>query len=285
MKKEKMQNTSKSDNKVYLGTNTKMYKSIAQTVSFLQALEALVEDIKEEMLELFVIPSFTALEAADTCISKGLIKLGAQNMCWEEQGQFTGEISPLMLKEVGTRIIELGHSERRHTFGETDEMIHKKVHCALNQDFTSLLCIGDTKAEKECHIASEVLRIQLKKALFGVPEDKFGNIWVAYEPAWAIGAEGVPADSEWIALQHQVIRDTLISIFGKERGIAVPILYGGSVNQNNAEDIITLPNTDGLFIGRSAWDADKFAEIIRKVIHVKNYRQNTVETVKNMGLH
>lgn len=259
---------SKLRNKVYLGTNTKMYKSIAETVSYLQSLEEMAQGLPWEVLELFVIPSYTALEAASKYISGDHFKLGAQNMCWEDHGQFTGEISPIMLKEVGVRIIELGHSERRHTFGETDEMVNKKVHCALKHNFTALLCIGDTKEQKEYHIEKEILQIQLKKGLYGVPKEKWDSIWIAYEPVWAIGTSGIPASAEWIASQHRAIRETLAALFGETYGTAVPILYGGSVNAGNAEEIIALSDVDGLFIGRSAWDAGMFVEIIRKVLRV-----------------
>ena len=128
--------------KLYLGTNTKMYKTIADTVSFLTKLSENTKDLSRENLELFVIPSYTTLKDARACVSKESITIGAQNMGWEDQGQFTGEISPLMLKEVDIQITEIGHSERRHVLHETDEEENRKVLCALSHGFTALLCIG-----------------------------------------------------------------------------------------------------------------------------------------------
>lgn len=251
--------------KIYLGTNTKMYKNIAQTVSYLTRLDELTADLDREKLELFVIPSFTTLESARRCVPPERIDLGAQNMGWEDEGQFTGEISPLMLKEVGTQIVEIGHSERRHVLGETDWMENKKVLCALRHGFTPLLCIGETGEEKGLGLSDEVLRTQLKAGLHGVTAEDAARLWVAYEPVWAIGVSGVPASPEYAAEKHQVIRDCLVELFGAA-GEEIPLLYGGSVNPENAPLLIPLPNIDGLFIGRSAWDADRFNAIIRQVL-------------------
>lgn len=251
--------------KIYLGTNTKMYKNIAQTVSYLTRLDELTADLDREKLELFVIPSFTTLESARRCVPPERIALGAQNMGWEDEGQFTGEISPLMLKEVGTQIVEIGHSERRHVLGETDWMENKKVLCALRHGFTPLLCIGETGEEKDLGLSDEVLRTQLKAGLHGVTAEDAARLWVAYEPVWAIGVSGVPASPEYAAEKHQVIRDCLVELFGAV-GEEIPLLYGGSVNPENAPLLIPLPNIDGLFIGRSAWDADRFNAIIRNCL-------------------
>jgi len=252
--------------KIYLGTNTKMYKNISDTVVFLKELGELTAHIDRTTMELFVIPSFTALSEARKTVSEDLIKLGAQNMCWEDEGQFTGEISPLMLKEIGINIIEIGHSERRHVLGETDEMEKKKVSAALKHGFTPLLCIGETLEEKNYGISDEILKMQLKIGLHEVTKEQAKNIWIAYEPVWAIGVNGIPADEGYANEKHAVIKDTLISLFGKEIGGDIPVLYGGSVSMANAEALIKEPNIDGLFIGRSAWQADNFYRIIQKVL-------------------
>ena len=157
--------------KLFFGSNLKMYKNIKDTVSYLQDLESLTKDISRDEIELFIIPSYTTLDSASKAIDQKNIRLGAQNMCWEEQGQFTGEISPLMLQEVGTDIVMIGHSERRHVLGETDEEENKKVLCALNHNFTTLLCVGETGEQKDYGISEEVIRIQLKKGLYGNSEE------------------------------------------------------------------------------------------------------------------
>lgn len=252
--------------KVYIGTNTKMYKGIADTVSFLTGLDRRVQNDYSDTLELFVIPSFTTLQSARETLGDGRILLGAQNMGWEDEGQFTGEISPLMLREVGVQIVEIGHSERRHVLGETDEQENLKVLCALRHGLIPLLCVGETGLQKEQGIADEVLRIQLKMGLRGVTPEQACRLRIAYEPVWAIGVNGVPASREYASERHGVIRSTLAELFGAGAAQAVPLLYGGSVNEGNAVPLIQMPHIDGLFIGRSAWKAERFARIISKVV-------------------
>lgn len=247
-----------------------MSKTLCETTAFLEELYQLTKDISREELELFVIPSFTTLESARQCVPRDMIRLGAQNIAWEERGQFTGEISPLMLSEIGIEIAEIGHSERRHILHETDEEENKKVLCALQHGFTALLCIGETGQQKEFGVADEVLRMQLKIGLNGVSPDLAKNLWIAYEPVWAIGVAGVPASAEYAGEKHTLIRRTLRELLGEEYGSMVPILYGGSVNSKNAVELINVPDIDGLFIGRSAWDAKNFNGIIREVMHKRH---------------
>lgn len=251
---------------LYIGTNTKMYKTIADTVDFLTCLHQLTDGISRKDMELFVIPSFTALHTARKCVPSQSIKLGAQNMAWEDEGQFTGEISPRMLKEVGVEIVEIGHSERRHVLHETDEEENKKVLCALRHGFTPLLCVGETAAQKQQGIADEVLSTQLKIGLGGVTPEQAKNLWVAYEPVWAIGVSGVPASKKYADEKHGVIKATLCHLFGNTIGGDVPVLYGGSVNDENALGLIAMPHIDGLFIGRGAWQAQRFNALIRRVL-------------------
>jgi len=255
--------------KLYFGSNLKMYKNVHDTVEYLTRLQELTADLDREKYEMFIIPSFTSLMSASEKIDQNLIRLGAQNMCWEEQGQFTGEISPLMLKELNLQIAELGHSERRHVFGEKDQTLNLKVKAALSHGFTALLCIGETEEQKEYGISDEVLRTQLKIGFFGISPANIGKIWVAYEPVWAIGVNGKPATAEYAQEKHHVIRECLVEIFG-EKGAEIPVLYGGSVNPGNANDLIVLPDVDGLFVGRAAWDADKFNVLIRDAIKTYN---------------
>ncbi len=257
--------------KWYMGTNTKMYKTIVQTNEFLGRLQELTPDIDRKEFELFVIPSFTTLESANSCRDKNLVKLGAQNMGWAEQGQYTGEISPLMLSEVGCDLVMVGHSERRHVFLETDEMENKKVRCALEHGFTVLLCIGETEQEKDAGQSNEVLRRQLMLDLAGLGEKDLERVWVAYEPVWAIGVNGKPVEISYADEKLTVIRDCLINSFGED-GKEIPVFYGGSVNVENAVPLSRCRDIDGLFIGRSAWDADNFNTIIREVLKDREKR-------------
>ncbi len=254
-----------SKKKLYLGTNTKMYKTISETLEYLCSLNSLTADIAGDDLELFVIPSYTSLESAGKLLENSRILLGAQNMGWEECGQYTGEISPIMLREVGTDIVEIGHSERRHTFGETDQQENLKVKCAIEHGFKALLCIGETFEQKSYGLSDEVLCTQLKIGLHGISAQQAENLWIAYEPVWAIGVNGVPATKEYAAMKHRTIRNVLCMLFGDITGNSIPILYGGSVNNENAKELMSMPEIDGLFIGRSAWDAENFNKIIRMV--------------------
>ncbi|MGI6161385.1 MAG: triose-phosphate isomerase [Christensenellales bacterium] len=251
--------------KLYIGTNTKMYKTAADTVAYLKELSRLTSDISRNEMELFVIPSYTSLHHANAAIQNAEIKLGAQNMAWEDEGQFTGEISPLMLSEIGIDIVMIGHSERRHVFGESDHEENLKVRCALRHGFTALLCIGETQQQKDDGVSDEALRMQIKRGLKDVDADKLNRMWIAYEPVWAIGVSGKPASAEYADEKHGVIKDCLLELYGAAAS-DVPVLYGGSVNNQNATELIGMANIDGLFIGRSAWQADNFNYIIRQAL-------------------
>lgn len=251
--------------KWYMGTNTKMYKTMGETIDFVSNLCRLTGDIDRESFELFVLPSFTTLEQANRYRNQELLRLGAQNMCWEERGQFTGEISPLMLREVGCDLVMIGHSERRHIFMETDDMERKKLRCALEHGFTALLCVGETEDEKEAGRSNEALKKQLELALADIKADKTEKIWVAYEPVWAIGVKGKPITIAYADEKISFVRQTLISLFGK-RGEDIPVFYGGSVNPANAIALSRCKDINGLFIGRSAWKAEEFNTLIRTVM-------------------
>lgn len=248
--------------KLYFGSNLKMYKGIAETTEYLKKLVENTKDISRDEMELFIIPSYTSLPNVTQEIARNSVRLGAQNMGWEDEGQFTGEISPCMLEEMGIDLVMIGHSERRHVFGEQNIEENKKVLAALRHGFTALLCVGETAEEKEYGIAAEVLKTQLKVGFHGVDSSKVGQLWVAYEPVWSIGVNGTPATADYAEEIHQVIKETLVAIFG-EAGREIPVLYGGSVNPGNANELIVQPSIDGLFVGRSAWDADKFNQLIR----------------------
>lgn len=248
--------------KLYFGSNLKMYKSSEDTLNYLKALSTLTSDISRDEMELFIIPSYTSLENASSHTNHNLIKLGAQNMCWEDEGQFTGEISPLMLKELDMDLVMIGHSERRHVFGESDREENLKVKASLRHGFTTLLCVGETAEEKAYGVSAEVLREQLKIGFHDIQASQIANIWVAYEPVWSIGVNGVPATADYAEKMHKEIKSCLIEIFG-ETAQMIPVLYGGSVNPGNADELIVQPSVDGLFVGRAAWNAENFNSLIR----------------------
>ncbi|MDV4149951.1 triose-phosphate isomerase [Clostridium sp. AL.422] len=253
--------------KLYIGTNTKMYKTISDTKKYLTQLIEHTKNIDSNNLELFVIPSFPALDAAVQATQDSIISIGAQNISWEDEGQLTGEVSPLILKEVGVQIVMIGHSERRHILGESDYDEEKKVAKSSSHGFTTLLCVGETLKQKNYNLCDEVLRTQIKIGLNSITSEQAKkHLWIAYEPVWSIGVNGIPANESYVDIKHRVIKDTLIELFGQEIGSDIPVLYGGSVDYSNAQLFIKMPNIDGLFIGRSAWDPINFNKIIHSVL-------------------
>lgn len=248
-----------------VGTNLKMYKGVSETLEFLSRLKGNTEHIGGNEMTLFVIPSYLALHAACQSDAHRRVLLGAQNLHWEDSGQFTGEVSPVMLKEIGVDIAEIGHSERRQMFGETDLTVGLKAQAALRHGMRALVCIGETAEDKATGITYEKLRMQAKAALKGISEDDLVRLWVAYEPVWAIGVHGVPAEPGYAEKSHRMIKDVLEELYPRN-GASVPVLYGGSVNMENAAQLIVQPSIDGLFIGRTAWDADRFASLIAQVL-------------------
>lgn len=246
----------------YFGTNLKMYKTNYETQAFLRELKELLKDFHSDILTLFVIPSFPALADAGRLLADSPLLLGAQNMHWADQGQFSGEVSADMLFELGVSLVMIGHSERRHIFGETDEELNKKVLTALRRNLIPLLCIGETKEEKDAGVSDEVLRMQLKQDLFGYPKHLLHRLFIAYEPVWAIGTGGTLAPADYVRARHKAIRGCLTEMFGEE-GSQVPVLFGGSVNPENAPAYLELNDVDGLFVGRSAWKAKSYFNMVR----------------------
>ena len=251
--------------KVYIGSNLKMYKDIGETAKYLEKLGELTKCIDRSNVEIFILPSYLSLEKAKSIGKKYNILIGAQNMCWENEGQFSGEISPKMLKEIGIDMVMAGHSERRHIFGEDNFTENRKVLAAMEHGFKTLLCIGETEEEKRFGISKEVLREQLLVGLNGVKSRL--NLMIAYEPVWSIGVKGVPASSEYANEMHSVIKNCLYDIFN-DKGLNIPVLYGGSVNEDNAVELFKQKNVDGLFVGRAAWNAEGFNNIIQKILKI-----------------
>lgn len=252
--------------RLYIGTNTKMFQTGAEAEDYICRMDELIDDIRDS-LEFFFIPSFTSLERVVRAVGSR-IRIGAQNMAWEDRGQFTGEVSPLMLEEIGVRFVLIGHSERRHVFAETDEMEAAKIRLAADHGFKALLCIGETAGQKDSGLAVQAVLEQLKTAAGTLsPEEASERLWIGYEPVWAIGTSGTPASASYAEDMHGAIRDGLIQLFG-DKGTGIPVLYGGSVNPSNAVGIIARDGIDGLFIGRSAWDPERFNGIIRSVLPV-----------------
>ena len=246
--------------KIWIGTNWKMTKTIFEGRSYTNELIQFSENLTPN-IELFIIPSHTALVPIKELTSNSRVHLGAQNMHWEESGAYTGEISPRMLDEIGIDIIELGHSERRQYFNETDQTVNKKILAALKFGIRPLICIGENLQQKNDGISKEILATQLKIALKNVPKEKINNILIAYEPVWAIGENGIPADAAYISEIHTYLRQVINEMYDSI-STSTPLLFGGSVNLDNFIEYINIPEVNGLFIGRSAWDMESFKDIL-----------------------
>lgn len=246
--------------KFWIGTSWKMNKTLAEAQSFATALAA-AESTQVPAIQRFVIPPFTALREVKHILKDSAVKVGAQNMHWADKGAWTGEISPLMLTDCNLDIVELGHSERRAHFGETDETVGLKTQAAVRHGLIPLICIGETLAERESGRAREVLETQVRGALANLGADqKSARILLAYEPVWAIGENGIPATSDYADARQADI----IAVAQDVLGQTVPCLYGGSVNPENCEELIQCPHIDGLFIGRSAWNVAGYLDILRR---------------------
>ena len=244
-----------------------MYKNVQQTLDFFRTIDSLTQDIQGERFRLFAMAPYPALYRVSSELPSRKMWLGAQDVYWEEYGAFTGAVSPSMLEECGVQVVQVGHSERRRLFGETDRMINRKVRATLKHDFVTLVCVGETAEEKAWGISIERIREQTKIALDGAEADDFAKIWLAYEPAWAIGESGVPATPEYASDMHQALRQVLVEL-SPSAGPRIPILYGGSVDPSNALEFIAKPEIDGLYIGRSAYDAERYNPLIRSILSV-----------------
>jgi len=246
---------------VWIGTSWKMNKTLAQARAFAGGL--LADPKGDPRVQRFVIPPFTAAREVKAMLKDTSVKVGAQNMHWADEGAWTGEISPVMLKDCHLDMVELGHSERREHFGETDATVGLKAEAALRHGLTPLICIGETFAEREAGLAHDVLDRQVRGALSKLSAaQKRAPILLAYEPVWAIGINGIPATSDYADARQAEIIATAEDVVG----FRVPCLYGGSVNRDNCAELIACPHIDGLFIGRAAWAVEGYLDILSRCI-------------------
>lgn len=237
-----------------------MHQTPAQSAAFVAALRQLVADGPQ--VQSFLIPPFTSLTTAAHALQTSDIWLGAQTMHWATEGAYTGEISATMLRELGAKLVMLGHAERRTLFGETDGAVRQKVNAAVAAGLRILLCVGERAEDRAVGISQEVIAIQLKTALVDLPPAALSTLLLAYEPVWSIGEAGTPADPQIVQEMHGWIRTLLLTRFG-DAARAIPILYGGSVNRQNCAAYAALPNVDGLFVGRAAWTPAGFVDVMR----------------------
>ncbi|HUW40532.1 MAG TPA: triose-phosphate isomerase [Rectinemataceae bacterium] len=243
----------------FIAGNWKMHKTVPESVALAKELVAGLRGCGEKLL---VAPAFTALAAVAEVVKGTDILLGAQNMGPEEQGAHTGEVSVLMLKDLGVKAVILGHSERRHSYGEGDELINKKVLLALKHGLEPILCVGETLEEREGGRLEAVVGSQVERGLAGVSAEALKSVTIAYEPVWAIGT-GKTATPEDADAVHAYIRKVLARLYGEAAAKAMCIQYGGSVKGDNAAQLMAKPNIDGALVGGASLKADTFAPIAR----------------------
>lgn len=241
--------------------NWKMNKTVGEALDLVHELRGMVSMIRDRV-EVVVAPPFTALHPVAKALEDSNIALAAQHCSMEPSGAFTGEVSAAMLEEVGCRYVIVGHSERRHLFGETDEMVNHRAHAVVHERMTPIICMGETLEEREANRTFEVVGRQLRGALSGFQSEKAAQFVLAYEPVWAIGT-GRTATATQAQEVHAFIRELLIETFDRPTAERIRIQYGGSVKPGNARELLAEPDIDGALVGGASLKAQDFAAIVR----------------------
>jgi triosephosphate isomerase (TIM) len=243
----------------FIAGNWKMYKTVQEAVVFVKELRRAVMDVSD--VEIVVAPTFTALHAVAEAARNTNIGVSAQDLYWEREGAFTGEISPMMVKEAGAEYAIVGHSERRRLFAETDQAVNRKAMAAIDAGLTPIICIGETLEEREHNETLAVLDRQLTGGLNGFTAAKVGDLILAYEPVWAIGT-GRNATATQAEEAHAHIRGCLRDWFGAEAAERCHVIYGGSVKPDNIKELITQADVDGALVGGASLDVASFTAIV-----------------------
>jgi len=239
--------------------NWKLFKTIGESVAMVDELKPLVADIQG--VEIVIAPVFTALSRVSDVIQCSNIKLAAQDCFWEEEGAFTGEVAPRLLKDAGCSYVIVGHSERRQYFGETDLTVNKKTKSAIASGLDVILCAGESLAERESGQTFSIIETQLKGGLAGFTADDLSRIVIAYEPVWAIGTGKTASDAQAQEV-HLFIRQLIAQLFNQTTAGGLRILYGGSVKPDNVKSLMSQPDIDGALVGGASLKAESFAAIV-----------------------
>ncbi len=246
--------------KPFIAGNWKMHKTVPQALELVEELRGLVEG--EEGVEIVVAPPFTALYPVAQFLKGSVIKLAAQDCFWEEEGAYTGEISPVMLADVGCAYCIVGHSERRHIFGETSQDVARKARALLDHGISPIVCVGETLEERERGDALKVVGDQLEGSLESLSVEDMARVVVAYEPVWAIGT-GKTASPQQAQEMHAYIRQWAAEKFGGDVASLITILYGGSVKPENIQGLMAMEDIDGALVGGASLKASSFAQIVK----------------------
>ncbi|MBU0634425.1 MAG: triose-phosphate isomerase [Candidatus Omnitrophica bacterium] len=240
--------------------NWKMNNTVTDSLELVRKLSVELKDVKDA--DIVVCPPFTALYSVGQEIEGSNIKLGAQNLFWEEKGAFTGEISAAMLKDVHCEYVIIGHSERRNIFKETNSNVNKKVKAVIGRGLLPIVCVGEKEEERKANKTFDIICAHIQRALAGLSADDLKGLIVAYEPVWAIGT-GVNATAQQAQEVHAFIRDLVAKNFGKEPAAGLRIQYGGSVTPQNISSLIKEPDIDGALVGGASLKADSFLQIVK----------------------
>jgi triosephosphate isomerase len=243
-----------------IAANWKMNCTLPQARELVSGLKGLIGEV--EGVDVVLAPPFTALSTVSQLIAGSNIELAAQDMYWEETGAYTGEVSPLMLKDVGCSYVIIGHSERRAYFAESDETVNKKLKAALNHGLTPIVCVGESLAQREAGKTTEVVGDQLKQGLAGLTPAQMSRVVIAYEPIWAIGT-GRTATPEQANEVHHFIREQIAAGFDQPTASSIRVQYGGSVKPDNVDGLMAQPDIDGALVGGASLKAESFARIVR----------------------
>ena len=246
--------------KKLIAANWKMYKTPDQTRDFFRDFLPLVAGHDRD--EIVVCPTYLCIDAAETAVKGSSIAIGAQDVHWEKEGAFTGEINAPMLVAVGVTHVIIGHSERRQHFGETDDTVNLKLKSALEAGLTPIVCVGEVLEEREAGLCDDVLRRQCLRAFYTISAKKAARLVVAYEPVWAIGT-GKTATPQMAADAHAIIRGEASKAFGQEFADGLRILYGGSVKPENATALMSEEEIDGALVGGASLDPKSFTAIVK----------------------
>jgi len=248
--------------KMITGTNWKIYKQTCSEVrEFIRELKNNIDKFQTGLMDAFILPDPVCLQSLIDELDGYPISYGTQDIFWEDSGPYTGEISPLVLKDLGCQYVFIGHSERKKYFGETDITINKKILACYRNDIYPIFLIGESAEERQSNITLDVLRKQLRTGLAGIPPEFLYKMALVYEPVWAIGQKD-SASLKLIEESHLMVRELLSSLYNPDISRSTRILYGGSVNTENGAEIIKIPDVDGLAITRGALDAANFSEFI-----------------------
>ena len=240
--------------------NWKLNKTVSEAVRFASALRDMVSDVGG--VEVAVAPAFTGLSSVASTLEGSNILLSAQDVFWEDNGAFTGEISPAMLKDVGCEYVIIGHSERRQYFGETNEAVNRKVKAALSNDLKPILCVGESLEDREAGRTESVIEDHVRNGIAGISPDAILSTVVAYEPVWAIGT-GVTAAPDQAQNAHIFIRSLLSEMYSVDLAAEVRIQYGGSVKPDNTSELMAQPDVDGALVGSASLEVESFAQIVK----------------------